>query len=213
MELSQGDGRHPEDAGRIPDPEEVRAAREAENAKGALLRLPAELKNDIYERVLPRHSTIILDARRDPPLTRVCRTIRNESLPIYFGQSYISIWFLGRFPYCWQKKVNIRGLPEAAAAAICYVKLQYPNKAPGHKFGCPMYMSLEFTPLRADGRPCPVACRTCCSEVHRHAEQLKYAIQQKRQTKAVLGEMASCKEELLCVYDWLEGVLAGAEGE
>ncbi|KAK3705625.1 hypothetical protein LTR37_013233 [Vermiconidia calcicola] len=210
MKLSQEDGRHREDAGRIADLEKARAAREAENANSVLLRLPAELKNNIYELVLPRNRAITLDTRRDPPLTRVCRTVRNESLPIYLGHSYVAMVFLGP-SYCWQKKVNIRGLPEAAAAAIRQVELQY--KA--CRFSChgSAYMLLEFTPLHARRRTAIGLCRSCYEGIDRHAEQPRCAIQQERQRKVALGEVASRKEELLYVCDWVGGVIADADRE
>ena len=73
--------------------------RQARHQTSLLLMLPAELRNRIYEMVLLRPEVInlvYLDPRRlkhlehevaQPSLTRTCHQIREETLPIFYGQN------------------------------------------------------------------------------------------------------------------------------
>ncbi|KAL2358816.1 hypothetical protein BJ546DRAFT_27787 [Cryomyces antarcticus] len=55
------------------------------------LKLPAELRNVIYNLALVECHTIVMLVRpmtKQPALTRVCRQVRNECLPIYYGKNH-----------------------------------------------------------------------------------------------------------------------------
>ncbi|KAK5715899.1 hypothetical protein LTR15_009724 [Elasticomyces elasticus] len=60
------------------------------NVGGLLLTLPAELRNAIYELVLPQDIIIEVDQNmRAPPLLQVCREVRIETVPMwYLGNTF-----------------------------------------------------------------------------------------------------------------------------
>lgn len=62
--------------------------------KTTFLDLPAELRNRIYSSDLIKHRQIIPTNRSDhqqPALTRTCRQIRKEALPIYYGSNTFAL--------------------------------------------------------------------------------------------------------------------------
>jgi len=70
------------------------------NAAVPLGRLPPELRNLIYDLVLPKDGTIEFRSKSRsllqkkstlPAITQVCKVLRNETLPIYYGNNEI-IW-------------------------------------------------------------------------------------------------------------------------
>jgi len=67
------------------------ALKESMQEPSPLLRLPAELRNQIYEYVATTTQDIVLSGLRvmhpDQPLTRVCRQSREEYLPVF--QAYL----------------------------------------------------------------------------------------------------------------------------
>lgn len=84
--------------------EQQRAALEETNASTTLLTLPAELRDHIYTDLIPRDLCIILkrtsDGRFVPASERTalatmqtCRQIRQETLPIYYGQNIFPCGF------------------------------------------------------------------------------------------------------------------------
>lgn len=57
-------------------------------------KLPVEIRNQIYALALPTASTIrsgnldsLATFRSDPPITRVCKQARSETLPLYYGSN------------------------------------------------------------------------------------------------------------------------------
>ena len=83
-----------------------RAAREVANSQQRLLQLPAELRNQIYELLLPADDIIrrkfyslhqqevthkLYPPYKLPPLLRVCRQVRAEVLPLFYGSNLVSI--------------------------------------------------------------------------------------------------------------------------
>lgn len=55
------------------------------NLKFPFLKLPAELRNIIYKLVLVATPTTTVTSRTQPPLTKVCKQVRNEALSIYYA--------------------------------------------------------------------------------------------------------------------------------
>lgn len=75
--------------------EQVRAEREQANSNTLLLRLPAELRNRIYNEVLPRTSNwywvlTILDLTR-PEILSTSRQVRKEAASIFYSQRRFAI--------------------------------------------------------------------------------------------------------------------------
>ena len=78
--------------------EQARAAREVANAQQAFFsKLPAELRNQIYEQVLPigwevnPSQTPFLKYIPLPDILHVCRQSRGEALPLFYGRNTIVI--------------------------------------------------------------------------------------------------------------------------
>ena len=63
--------------------------------------LPAELRNQIFEAVLPRRAWITVHDRRQPSgiaILQVCRAIRANTLPMYYGNNIFAMNL--RTPWC-----------------------------------------------------------------------------------------------------------------
>lgn len=72
--------------------ERERADREVQNAESRLLKLPAELRNQIYSECLPQGTTITTNNRRsrarpDIAILGVSRAIRGEAARIFYGNN------------------------------------------------------------------------------------------------------------------------------
>jgi hypothetical protein len=70
--------------------EQQRAEREEENWKSGFLRLSPELRNRIYQDTIPTSTRISVVARVDKKqinLLQLCRAIRNETVPIFYGNT------------------------------------------------------------------------------------------------------------------------------
>ena len=70
------------------------------------LSLPPELRNDVYRLALIKAGRISfergnhrLDERAVPALLQVCRQMRDEALPIYFGENSFSFFIMPRSPH------------------------------------------------------------------------------------------------------------------
>ncbi|KAK5006688.1 hypothetical protein LTR39_005595, partial [Cryomyces antarcticus] len=87
----------------------------AERAKHVFpfLKLPGELRNQIYRFALVHHRVISVISKWEelaqPPLTRVCRQIRNESLPVFYGGNRFRL-YRDRCPeyvfICWLRMIG-----------------------------------------------------------------------------------------------------------
>jgi hypothetical protein len=70
--------------------EEVRAQLEEGNSQSGFMRLSPELRNRIYQDTIPTSTRISVVARLDPKqisLLQVCRAIRKEAVPIFYGNT------------------------------------------------------------------------------------------------------------------------------
>lgn len=66
-----------------------------------LLKLPAELRNYIYELAIVQPSGIVIgpwrklppskEPQKQPALTRTCRQVRSEALPIFYGKNVLEL--------------------------------------------------------------------------------------------------------------------------
>jgi hypothetical protein len=64
---------------------------EAATSRSPLLELPAELRNRIYEYAVAERRKIVVDnGVSEPPLTLVCKQVRQESIPIYYTNNKFS---------------------------------------------------------------------------------------------------------------------------
>lgn len=75
--------------------EKERASRELSNGRVIFLTLPGEIRNYIYDLVVPQDRSIGVSAPRDLfeicPLLGVCRQIQAETMPIFFGNNTFMI--------------------------------------------------------------------------------------------------------------------------
>lgn len=109
----------------------VRAKREAHNAGCGLLRLSAELRNEIYYICIPQSDQATdlqrqLASRSKNGLLQTCRLLRSEGLPFYYfnnsfsAQVYDRIWQWDWHP---DAEACIKALPDAAFA--CFSKVRF----------------------------------------------------------------------------------------
>lgn len=104
--------------------ERERAAREEANRNCWLLKLPAELRNYIYELVVPRDRHVGICATRDfvdqCPLLAVCRQLQAEVMPIFFGGNNFMILLrsLAKHSHHWRKR------PQAAFTEDAFASLR-----------------------------------------------------------------------------------------
>ncbi|KAK3705623.1 hypothetical protein LTR37_013231 [Vermiconidia calcicola] len=75
------------------DCDQARAAREQANQECGLLRLAAELRNNIYDLALPRNQAFGVKSRNNFPrgLAHVCRAVRHDTLPMLYANSTIEL--------------------------------------------------------------------------------------------------------------------------
>jgi hypothetical protein len=99
--------------------EKQRAQREEENWKSGFLRLSPELRNRIYQDTIPTTTRISVVARVDKKqinLLQLCRAIRNETVPIFYGNTTFTFDLRTR-PNFQRAKSWLDGLsPEAIAS-------------------------------------------------------------------------------------------------
>jgi hypothetical protein len=99
--------------------EKLRAEREEENWKSGFLRLSPELRNRIYQDTIPTTTRISVVARVDKKqinLLQLCRAIRNETVPIFYGNTTFTFDLRTRLNFQ-RAKSWLDGLsPEAVAS-------------------------------------------------------------------------------------------------
>lgn len=104
--------------------ERDRAAREEANRDSWLLRLPAELRNYIYDLAVPHGRNMGICAARDLveqcPLLAVCRQTQKEVMPIFFGTNTFMILLrsLAKRSHHWRSKSKQLTFSDHAFASI-----------------------------------------------------------------------------------------------
>ena len=100
--------------------ESLRAEREDDNCKSGFLRLSPELRNRIYQDTIPTTTRISVVGRVDRKqisLLQVCRAIRNETVPIYYGNTTFTFDLRTRVNF--QKATSwLDGLSSDAVASV-----------------------------------------------------------------------------------------------
>ena len=100
--------------------EAERADREEGNWKCGFLRLSPELRNRIYQDTIPtstRISVVARVARTEINLLQVCRAIRNETVPIFYGNATFNFDLRTR-PNFSKAKAWVDGLSQPAVASL-----------------------------------------------------------------------------------------------
>lgn len=104
-------------------PEDLRARREDANSRSGFLRLSAELRNKIYLDVVHSGSLVRvcrgskLFDRADFSLLHLCRAVRGDTIPIYFGANRYSFDLTLKVNYERARAVLL-GLPAEAIASL-----------------------------------------------------------------------------------------------
>lgn len=110
--------------------EQERVSREETNRRQGLLRLPAELRNQIYDYLVPFGKSIAGDDMRCkqqplPALLHVCRQTREDISPIFYGRNIVTINLLHLTLHKWSN-IRMRSaanlLPDAGTT--CWRRLQ-----------------------------------------------------------------------------------------
>ena len=73
---------------------QLQAHREAANSQLSLIKLPAEIRNRIYERLVPSNKWLTAYNRSSPTeiaLLQVCRSIRADTVPMYYGNNTFAL--------------------------------------------------------------------------------------------------------------------------
>jgi hypothetical protein len=100
--------------------EAERAHREEDNSKCGFLRLSPELRNRIYQDTIPtttRISVVARVARTEISLLQVCRAIRSETVPIFYGNTTFNFDLRTRANF--QKATRfVDGLSQPAVASL-----------------------------------------------------------------------------------------------
>lgn len=97
-----------------------RTQREEDNCKCGFLRLSPELRNRIYQDTIPtstRISVVARVSRTEINLLQVCRAIRNETVPIFYGNTTFNFDLRTRSNF--SKAMSwVNGLSPAAVASL-----------------------------------------------------------------------------------------------
>lgn len=129
---------------------EVRRHRKNDNAPSPLLQLPPELRNRIYHMCLPADGPIHFNANLTihswDQLLRVCRTIREEASPVFYGNIYFEA--RDRTDYTGYVQRWLASLP--ADTFFRRVRLELPNYCRlcrgvrSTSSGCSLVVSVDF---------------------------------------------------------------------
>lgn len=119
--------------------EAERTEREEHNWKCGFLRLSPELRNRIYQDTIPtstRISVVARVARTEINLLQVCRAIRSETVPIFYGNATFNFDLRTR-PNFSKAKAWVDGLSQPAVASLrkIYVHSDLNCSCKGHERG------------------------------------------------------------------------------
>ena len=188
-----------------------RATREQQNLKAGLLRLSPELRNRIYNDVIPTSARISVLSALLPnqiALLQVCRTIRAETVPIFYGNTMFNFDIRSKSNYV-RATSWLHGLSDEAVRSLrkiyFYSNLLCYCKAAGTRDSCGKFeawIDIDWEKWRR----CGAAVDRCSN--HNDDSKVEAA---KAQASKILGcalEQAVKKEDVLELLEIMRPVSA-----